>query len=327
MFFGEPAEINLKAVTFENNHAQKYGGAISFMLDKQTEIQIRHGAFRNNSSAIGGAIYFSTRTGNLNFKGTAISFKGNKAAGMGGAIYVKDSSFQLARGIFIDNESPKGVITFEGTNPPFFVLANSLIVRNKSPVVIQGFTGDIINSTIADNDSIGVSVSGHLRLTNTVISNNKKVNCDTASSGGVIEDSGGNTQFPGTDCSSTIPSADPELDSFYVPDLESPLQSAGINDVCLAPPINGQDVYGQRRPRAGRCTIGAVEGDIQQMLNHIGITVSKAPHGGEGEKGEGRTVSISDGKNTVNVPLEWCLILILLLLAALLLLYIKMKSK
>jgi predicted outer membrane repeat protein len=326
-FFGEPQEVDLRAVTYTDNQTTGLGGAVLIELNNPAEIQIRHGEFRNNRADVGGAIYFSTRFGHLGIRATALSFKGNSAEKLGGAVYVKDSGFQLTRGIFVDNKSSTGgVIMFEGTNPPPFVIANSLVARNKSPSAIQGFTGDIINSTIADNDSLGLSVSGHLRLTNTVISNNKKHNCHTASLGGLIEDRGGNLQFPGTDCSSTIPSADPDLDSFYVPDLDSPLQRAGINDVCLAKPIGGQDVYGQRRPRADRCTIGAVEGDIEQILHHIGVTGTKAPPG-EGGGGEGgATGSSGDGENTLIVPLEWCVLLILFLIVALLLLYIKMKT-
>jgi hypothetical protein len=49
------------------------------------------------------------------------------------------------------------------------------------------------------------------------------------------------------------------VDNFYVPDLKSPLQNAGVNAVCVAAPVFARDAYGQRRPRASLCSIGAVE--------------------------------------------------------------------
>src|SRR5260370_20563386 len=35
---------------------------------------------------------------------------------------------------------------------------------------------------------------------------------------------------------------------------------------CTTAPVNGVDVYGQRRPQGKGCTIGAVEGDIEDLL-------------------------------------------------------------
>lgn len=342
-FIDDPSmNVHLRAVTFIDNQTPNFGGAVLFEPIRSGEIQIRHGEFRNNRAGIGGAMYFSPRFAGfagryVDIKGTALSFKGNTATKMGSAIYVKDSNFQLTRGIFVDNESSTGgVIMFDGTNTPPFVIANSLIARNKNPIAIQATTGDIINSTIADNYGLGLSASGHLRLTNTVISNNKNQNCQSITPDGLIEDHGGNLQFPGDGCSGTIPVADPKLDNFYVPDLESPLQRAGINDVCLAPPVDSKDVYGQRRPRFDRCTIGAVEGDIEQMLHHIGITATKEPpvkgngEGTEGstEKGDGKgTKGGPEGKDsTVGIPMEWCLILLILIFIVLLILLLR-KTK
>jgi len=82
-----------------------------------------------------------------------------------------------------------------------------------------------------------------------------------------IEDRGKNIQFPGATCGATIARLDPLLDSMFVPIVGSPAIGGGDTPTCLAAPIDGRDVYGQRRPQGHECTIGAVEGDIEHLVN------------------------------------------------------------
>jgi hypothetical protein len=191
--------------------------------------------------------------------------------------------------------------------------------------------GEIVNSTIADNEGVGLLGAGRLRATNSVIANNKKQNCQLTGSAAVLEDGGANLQFPGNVCSPTIPSADPLLDNFYVPDPKSPLQNAGLNTVCLTAPILGRDVYGQRRPRSMQCTIGAVEGDIDQLLHHLGVVGPQGPpSGGPGPPGGGGGPPGEGGGGKGATDLILCgilLLLLLMLLVALALLYRRLRRQ
>jgi hypothetical protein len=82
----------------------------------------------------------------------------------------------------------------------------------------------------------------------------------------LFADGGRNMQFPSGDCGSSIPVTDPRLDEFYVPLATGPATGAGDLKSCTTAPVNGVDVYGQRRPQGKGCTIGAVEGDIEDLL-------------------------------------------------------------
>jgi hypothetical protein len=151
-------------------------------------------------------------------------------------------------------------------------------------------------------------LTGHLRATNSVVANNAEQNCQFAGAG-ALDNGGWNVQFPGNSCGG-IPVADPMLDDFYVPAPQSPLQNAGSNAVCLVAPVFARDVYGQQRPRATNCTVGAVEGDIAQLLHHLGIA------DGQGLPPFGGRVGVCEAcrKRTF-----WLLIAVVFLLIALLL--------
>jgi hypothetical protein len=102
-------------------------------------------------------------------------------------------------------------------------------------------------------------------LINSIVVGNSGGNC--ASRDGVsFVDQGHNLQFPDASCAPTIAVADPKLDSLFVPGYFSPAFAAGDNSVCSAPPVGNRDVYGQPRPQGSVCTIGAVEGELQQVL-------------------------------------------------------------
>jgi hypothetical protein len=175
---------------------------------------------------------------------------------------------QITRGIFLENKPESGgSVAISGGS---FILANLLVARNAGAVGMQtDVGGELVNSTIADNQGVGLTSSAKLRVINTVIANNRKQNCRFIGPVTELENAGSNVQFPGSGCSSSVAVTDPMLDNFYVPDLRSPLRNAGLNAVCLVIPVSARDVYGQRRPRSARCTIGAVEGDIAQLIHHL----------------------------------------------------------
>jgi predicted outer membrane repeat protein len=304
---GPASAVDLHAVTFTGNQTAGRGGAVAFE-NLTGKVQIVHGEFRNNSAAWGGAVsaYYSAPSPVV-VNAAALSFKANTASQGGGAFYIENVGLQLTRGIFVDNKAKQGAaLMLAGAGPQSLVLGNAIVARNASSsgAAIQAISGRIVNSTIAGNQGAGLSSAGSVQVINTVISGSTAKNC--VSAGGTIADGGANVQFPGTDCPATIPVADPLLDNFYVPDLNSPLQRAGNNAACMALPVSGVDVYGQVRPKAIRCDIGAVEGDIETVLNKVGINASTP-----GLTGKGR------GRH--RLPSVWWLFLLLVILLIILL--------
>jgi predicted outer membrane repeat protein len=276
-------DVELRSVTFTDNQSLGRGGGVLIydfgILDNSPPIRFVHAIFRNNRAQFGGAISLNTAL-HLNAQsnvtvlhGTALSFKGNVATGSGGALYGNSAQVKLARAVFLDNQASSGgnALMMEGAVTRPFLLANSIVARSKGPgAAVEGILeGEIINSTIVENESSGISTSNRIGISNTVLSNNQGGNCLLSGSGAEIRDAGTNVQFPRNDCGISIRVADPQLDTFFVPAPDSVLRRSGNNATCLAQPVNARDVYGQRRPRMDRCTIGAVEGDIEQLVRRL----------------------------------------------------------
>jgi predicted outer membrane repeat protein len=271
--WGAAADVHLNAITCENNQSNGRGGAIA-VDDPVGPVDIRFGEFRNNHALWGGGVSLYGASTHFTATAAGLSFKSNSADLIGGALYVDRANLQLQRGIFVDNQSSKGAtVAFEANTPPW-LLANVLIARNTGTAAVAGADGSLVNSTITVNNALGVALSGRVRVTNTVLANNLPQNCQF-SGAGALDNGGSNVQFPTTSCAASVAVADPMLDEFFVPAPESPLQNAGIDSICLAAPVFGRDVYGQHRPRATHCTIGAVEGDIDQLLHHLGTAGPK----------------------------------------------------
>ncbi len=167
--------------------------------DLDTTIDFQYGSFHNNRAGFGGALAISigdTRPHPI-FTGSALSFKNNSSTQNGGAVYSHGAQFQLTRGIFLENKPATGGTLSVSGSP--FLLANLLIARNSGAAGIEAsIDGQLINSTIADNDGVGLLLNAQLRATNTVVSNNRKQNCQFAgSAAAAFVDGRSNYQFPG----------------------------------------------------------------------------------------------------------------------------------
>jgi predicted outer membrane repeat protein len=269
--------VELRSVTFVENQASTDGGAIAVghsPFSTGRKVHISHGIFRTNEAQFGGAISLGMNPNNFNIlEGTAVTFKGNTSKEKGGAIYGRNAGIQLARAVFVDNKATVGgsALMLENDFGRPFMLANVVVGRNQGGgAAVQGnLEGKVINSTIVSNKAIGIWSTSRVEMTNSVLSDNMSGNCRVTGATGTILDGGANVQWPRNDCPVSIPISDPQLDSFFVPALDSVLQRAGNNAVCLAQPINARDVYGQRRPRTDRCTIGAVEGDLEHLMRRV----------------------------------------------------------
>jgi hypothetical protein len=128
----------------------------------------------------------------------------------------------------------------------------------------------LVNSTVAANRGTALTwqdagVRSEVRFKNSIISGNRSGNCAAAPANVQVLDGGNNLQTQDTSCGTTIPVDDPKLEAIYfTPHPLSPARRAGDNAVCLAAPVSARDVYGERRPQADACTIGAVEGTVNR---------------------------------------------------------------
>lgn len=275
------ANVSLRRVKFSNNSSGKAGGAIAIEHASPAtslRIEMRYVSFLGNRAGTrGGAIsYDGARSARL-IAGAAL-FTGN-SANEGGALWWGNAILDMDRAIFKSNQAQTGgglyfLGTFSGS-----ALSNCVFTQNTgaSGGAFYGRGIQFLNCTVAGNSGPAVlaaspasapagPASDHtISLLNSIIAVNNGVNC-AAQNGVTVEDRGHNLQFPDASCGATIAVADPKLDSMFVPDYFSPAFQAGDNNVCLKPPVNRHDVFGQPRPQGGICTIGAVEGELQEIL-------------------------------------------------------------
>ncbi len=280
IYFSAPAmSMALRAVKFTGNTAGNLGGAIAIepSMTPRT-LQIRYGEFFANRGKSGGAVNIGNFIENdATLDAAVVLFKGNIATNDGGALAGTNARLKLRRGVFRDNQAPRGgAISSFLFAPRPGVLANCLFVRNQAPAAsaIAASGLRIVNSTIADNHGPALGAQGtnpapwrDITLVNSIVTNNTGGNCAHSPQPLLNYVNGGrNLQYPGTDCGAGLTVAAPLLDPSYAPVAGGPAYGGGDAAACAAPEINRQDVWGQRRPRAANCSIGAVEADILQQL-------------------------------------------------------------
>jgi predicted outer membrane repeat protein len=249
-------------------------------------LRLQYATFRRNRAGnAGGAIYYSG-TPMARLLGAELLFDGN-AARAGGAMWWPVGRLEVDRGIFTANRADVlgGAIVHYGAVGPS-ALSNCLMTGNQAPGggAVQGRGLRLINCTLSGNSGpalLGANGPGPVEsgppsdlliaLVNSIVTASNGANC-AALDGVQFADQGHNLQFPNASCGTSIRVADPELDSLFVPAYLSPAFQAGDNAVCTAPPVQSRDVFGQPRPQgavqaaAAACTIGAVEGDLQNVL-------------------------------------------------------------
>jgi predicted outer membrane repeat protein len=264
-------KLDVHRATLEGNEARQRGGAL-WVNSGSTgfiDVRLRYAKFRNNRAQDGGAIALEGR-----LEAGAVLFSGNSASRFGGGIDVPRGVVEISRGTFVDNSAGEagGAIRSGPTGHDQVRLGNALIVRNMAPAggAFHGRTLDIANGSVVANQG-GLEVvpnalgnpPGGITLRNSLLSQNSGGNCVGETS--AVTDAGQNLQFPDTGCGLSIPVADPVLDSMFVPRLDSPARFSGDTETCMAHLlVAGRDVYGSERPAHDKCTIGAVEHDLER---------------------------------------------------------------
>ena len=161
------------------------------------------------------------------------------------------SSGRVANSLVSGNVAGAGG-AFHGTHMTFI---NATLVLNGDTPVRQG-------ATCSDRSEIAFA--------NTIIDGGRHGACAGADATRTFKDLGHNLQFPGQSCGPTIASAFPLLGFFFAPFPPlSPAIGAGNLQVCMAPPIDGRDLYGTHRPQGSLCSIGAIEGDLSTALARL----------------------------------------------------------
>jgi predicted outer membrane repeat protein len=275
--------LDVRRGRFRGNRAQLSGGAIYIGAQSTTqgaELRLSYSHLDGNMAANGGAIRLVQGSYTPNrLLGKLVKFGGNAASQSGGAISSGDARIELSRTVFVENSagSTGGAISFNGLRFDSTRLGNVLMVRNKAAIA-GGYYGsrlEAVNSTIADNVGGAFRMTlptfplmshhqSELRLLNTIVSNND-TNCPPPQDQVALSGNGMNIQFPGSHCGATASSVNPYLDAMYVPTVGSPARHAGDTAVCVNHDlVQGKDVYGESRETGKRCTVGAVERDLER---------------------------------------------------------------
>ena len=116
--------VSISGVTFYNNSAVLYGGAMLLNLPSQVDVELSNVSFESNSAPNGGAIFVNS--GTLEFSGSN-TFTGNKATnGGGGAVYLNKGEAEFSGTTFSGNSAtssggaiyrtPNAKLSFYGSN-------------------------------------------------------------------------------------------------------------------------------------------------------------------------------------------------------------------
>lgn len=290
---GQVTAIAISGSKFTSNSAEREGGAIAIEPAPGPAhiVRLRHVVFRQNRASAGGAVSLLAATASTpaatQIDAKAVTFVGNAATARGGAIKADGGQLQFGRVIFLGNAAPAGSALWAMVpkDRPA-ILANSLIVLNTSAegaVVVNA--ARLVNATVLGNEGAGLVLGRQdavVALANSIVENNSGGNCTGVTQGFI--DGGGNVQAPGKTCGATIPEAQAVLDTFYAPIIGGPARANGRDDICASVEVGGRDLYGKRRPQSDHCSIGAVEGDMRQVVQSIAN--SKANRGESGKPGD-----------------------------------------
>lgn len=274
----EAPEVIIRGSRFEDNSAAEGGGAIAIApaLSPRRLLKLQYTILSRNRAKMGGAVFTGQSPENdLVLEGQGVTFADNVASVAGGAIAGWNTTLRMSRGVFRHNEaSMGGAVWLNMLAARESQIVNTLFVLNKSPGgTFVGNTTRFTNTTVVGSKGPGLvqapAFTGNdpargLRLANSIVENNSGGNCRPGRAG--IVDDGSNLQFPDTSCGAGIKVAAALLDTFYAPIVGGPARAQGNDALCQGADVQARDLYGEKRPKSDRCSIGAVEGDLERLL-------------------------------------------------------------
>jgi predicted outer membrane repeat protein len=300
------SRLTLSRTVFDGNSA-RVGGAVMHVgrpirnniwsltpFDVAPRLILLGAQFRNNSADYGGGAIAWAGT----IDGDAPLFAKNRTGGAGGALVnwraisgmpaefatvigvlqsmtsEVDESLSFSRALVVDNQAAS--IGGIEAGPAAVELGNSVLARNsvtggspRNSALSGSGPVRLINVTIADHPGGGVALegAGTLAIINTILTNNSGGACIGAA--GKIAPSIASIQYPGAACGAAIASEDPSLGSGFKPGLLSPARDQGDPASCMAGPVRAMDIYGTKRLAKGKCSIGAVEADVERDIRRL----------------------------------------------------------
>lgn len=279
IYLGIGASASMRVVRFKENRAAGSGGAVAGLWDinRQGSLRIRHGRFEGNQAGIVGGAIIAGESSMVELG--ASTFVDNIATNSGGAVYVRQSPLVVSGSLFLRNRAKIGGAIKSLCMPAAAGrIANSIIANNVATYggAYYGTHMTFLNATLVGNGGLPVhqgvacSDTSAIAFANTIIDGGWSGGCAGGDADLTFKDLGHNLQFPGQSCGPTIAVAPPLLGLFFAPFRPfSPAGSAGDNALCRAPPINGRDFFGAHRPQGSACSIGAVEGDLSQLIDRF----------------------------------------------------------
>ncbi|HWK63642.1 MAG TPA: hypothetical protein VNS34_01805 [Rhizobiaceae bacterium] len=276
IFAGPGVELTMRTVTFTANDAGTSGGAVAAAgeLSRPVSLFIRNGRFKENRAALAGGAIAVGESARAEIGGSTLL--DNVAGTAGGAIYARQSPLFLGGSLLRRNRAASGGAVQTLCAPATSRIANSIIADNVADAGGAYVGGNVrfLNATVVDNGNLPVQHGtpcgpAAIEFANTVLEGGTGGVCAGAAADRSFRDLGHNLQFPWSTCGATIPAVPPLLGWFYAPIPLSPASASGDLVVCKAAPINGRDVYGTHRPQGSSCSIGAVEGDLTQLIRRL----------------------------------------------------------
>lgn len=122
--------VSISGVTFYNNSAVLYGGALFLNLPSQVDVELSNVSFESNSAPNGGAILVNS--GTLKFSGSN-TFTGNKATnGGGGAVYLYNGEAEFSGTTFSGNSATSSGGAIYRTSSAKFSFSGSNTITDNS---------------------------------------------------------------------------------------------------------------------------------------------------------------------------------------------------
>ena len=122
--------VSISGVTFYNNSAVLYGGALFLNLPSQVDVKLSNVSFESNSAPNGGAILVNS--GTLKFSGSN-TFTGNKATnGEGGAVYLNNGEAEFSGTTFSGNSATSSGGAIYRTSSANFSFSGSNTITDNS---------------------------------------------------------------------------------------------------------------------------------------------------------------------------------------------------
>ena len=147
--------VSISGVTFYNNSAVLYGGALFLNLPSQVDVELSNVSFENNSAPNGGAILVNS--GTLKFSGSN-TFTGNKATnGGGGAVYLNNGDAEFSGTTFSGNSATS---------------SGGAIYRTSSAKFSFSGSNTVTSNSAASGGGLAVSNSGFFKPNNVSIYDN-----------------------------------------------------------------------------------------------------------------------------------------------------------